>query len=291
MPPYDKIDDFRANFPTPETLSRRGFVVTSLAAGFAVSTQPVAAQTAITTDAQGLIAGEVQIPTASGNMVGYRAKPAAGTRFATVIVVHEVFGAHEYLRDVCRRLAKLGYQAIVPELFARQGNVQAAPDIQAVMGLVNRKPYGELMSDLDATARFAVADGGEPGRLGITGFCWGGRAVWLYAAHNKAVKAGVSWYGHLGLPVNDVMTRNPLSVVADVSAPVLGLYGGNDTSIPLAQIEQAHGALRNAGKATDFFVYPGVGHAFHADYRASYNEAAAKDGWNKMQAWFARYLA
>ena len=291
MSPYDPIEDFRANLPPPEKLSRRGFVATSLATGLAVSAQPAAAQTAIVTDTQGLTAGEVQIPTPDGNMLAYRAKPADGQRFATVIVVHDVFGAHEYPRDVCRRLAKLGYQAIVPELFVRQGNVRTAGDIQAVLALVNRKSYGEMMSDLDATARFAVADGGEQGRLGITGFCWGGRAVWLYSAHNKAVKAGVSWYGHLGLPVNDVMTRNPLAVVNDVAAPVLGLYGAADASIPLVDIERAHGALRNAGKTTDFHLYPGAGHAFHADNRPSYNEAAAKDGWNKMQAWFARHLA
>lgn len=276
------------------TLDRRGFLVTALGAGFALAVQPVAAQTAITTDAAGLTAGEIQVPTADGNMPAYRAQPAQGTNFPVILVVQEIFGVHEYIKDVCRRLAKLGYQAIAPEMYARQGDptqYTAIPDILA--NVVSKVPDRQVMADLDACVAWAAAHGGDTARLGITGFCWGGRITWLYAAHNPKVKAGVAWYGRLVSTVNDMTPTHPIDVAGKLNAPVLGLYGGADAGIPNDTVEKMRAALaasaNAASKASAIHLYPEGPHAFHADYRPTYRKELADDGWKRMQAWFRQH--
>ena len=273
------------------TLSRRTVIATSLATGFALAVQPVAAQTTIATDANGLIAGEVKIPMQDGVIPAYRAMPAEGGPFPTILVVQEIFGVHEHIKDVCRRLAKLGYFALAPELYARQGDVSTLTNIQqSVSEVVSKVPDAQVMSDLDAAVAFAKGTGkADTARLGITGFCWGGRITWLYAAHNPAVKAGVAWYGRLVGDSSALMPKNPVDVAADLKAPVLGLYGGADQGIPVATIDRMKEACRAAGKTCDFVVYPEAGHAFHADYRPSYRAEPAQDGWKRLQDWFRQY--
>ena len=273
------------------TLSRRTVVATSLATGFALAVQPVAAQTTITTDTNGLVAGEVKISTPDGEIPAYRAMPAEGGPFPTILVVQEIFGVHEHIKDVCRRLAKLGYFALAPELYARQGDVSTLTNIQQIVSeVVSKVPDAQVMSDLDAAVAFAKGTGkADTARLGITGFCWGGRITWLYAAHNPAVKAGVAWYGRLVGDSSALMPKNPVDVAADLKAPVLGLYGGADQGIPVATIDRMKEACRAAGKTCDFVVYPEAGHAFHADYRPSYRAEPAQDGWKRLQDWFRQY--
>ncbi|MGN7126433.1 dienelactone hydrolase family protein [Methylorubrum thiocyanatum] len=273
------------------TLSRRTVIATSLATGFAMAVQPVAAQSTITTDTNGLTAGEVKIPTRDGTIPAYRAMPAEGGPFPTILVVQEIFGVHEYIKDVCRRLAKLGYFALAPELYARQGDVSRLANIQQIVSeVVSKVPDAQVMSDLDAAVAFAKATGkADTTRLGITGFCWGGRITWLYAAHNPGVKAGVAWYGRLVGDASDLMPKNPVDVAADLKAPVLGLYGGADQGIPVATIDRMKEACRAAGKTCDFVVYPEAPHAFHADYRPSYRAEPAQDGWKRLQDWFRQH--
>lgn len=273
------------------TLSRRTVIATSLATGFALAAQPVAAQTAITTDTNGLIAGEVKIPTRDGEIPAYRAMPAEGGPFPTILVIQEIFGVHEHIKDVCRRLAKLGYFALAPELYARQGDVSKLTNIQQIVSeVVSKVPDAQVMSDLDAAVAFAKATGkADTGRLGITGFCWGGRITWLYAAHNPGVKAGVAWYGRLVGDSSALTPKHPVDVAADLKAPVLGLYGGTDQGIPLATIDRMKEACRAAGKTCDVVVYPEAPHAFHADYRPSYRAEPAQDGWKRLQDWFRQH--
>jgi carboxymethylenebutenolidase len=276
------------------TPSRREFVVTTLAAGFALAVQPVSAET-ITTDSKGLEAGEVKIPTKydgkEGEMPAYRAMPDKGGPFPVVIVVEEIFGVHEHIKDLCRRLGKLGYLAVAPELLARQGDVSKITDIQEIITkVVSKVPDAQVMSDLDATVAWAKKDGkGDTKKLGITGFCWGGRVVWLYSAHNKDLKAGVAWYGRLVGKSTDLQPKYPVDVVDKLNAPVLGLYGGKDQGIPLDSVEQMRKALKEEKKTGEIVVYPDVGHAFNADYRPSYNKEAAEDGWKRMLEWFKKY--
>jgi len=269
-------------------ISRRTFVVGSLAAGFALAVMPVSADT-ITTDSIGLIAAEVRIPVEDGTIPGYCAIPAVGGPFPTVLVVHEIFGVHEYIRDICRRLAKRGYFAVAPLLFSREGDVASMTDMkQIIEKVVAKVPDKQVASDLDATVAWAAKGDRKADltRLGITGFCWGGRQVWLYAAHNPALKAGVAWYGPLETPKSDLRPENPIDLVNQINVPVLGLYGGKDMGIPVAQIEQMRAALKAAGKPSEIVIYQDAGHGFDADYRSSYNPQAAKDGWQRMLAWF-----
>jgi carboxymethylenebutenolidase len=267
--------------------SRRGFVVTSLAAGFALSVQPVSAQ-AITTDAAGLDAGEVKIPVADGSVPAYQAMPAQGGPFPTVLVVQEAFGVHEHIKDLCRRLAKAGYYAIAPELYARQGDPSKISDTQELIKtIVSKVPDAQVMSDLDAAAAYAKSTGkADTARLAITGFCWGGRIVWLYAAHNPALKAAVAWYGSIDRPRTELQPKYPIDLAADLKAPVLGLYGAADPGIPVESLERMQDACKKAGKTCEMKVYPDTPHAFNADYRPSYRAEAAKDGWSRMLAWF-----
>ena len=282
----------------PEEVTRRRFVVTSLAAGFALAVQPVSAQT-ITTDAQGLEAGEVKIRVRDGEIPGYRAMPAKGKKFPVVLVVHEIFGVHEHIKDICRRFAKLGYMAVAPALYARQGDVSNL-QMEEIMKVVGRVPDEQVMSDLDSTAAYARATGkGDTRHLGVTGFCWGGRIVWLYAAHSAELRAGVAWYGRLvAAPTakpNPLTPKQPIELVNDLKAPVLGLYGAKDQGIPVETVEQMRGALSKstskAARESEIVVYPEAGHGFNADYRPSYNKEAAANGWQRLQDWFKKYGA
>ena len=268
-------------------VTRREFMVTTLAAGFALAAQPVSADT-ITTDSESLLAGEVRIPVQGGTLPAYRAMPAAGGQPAVVLVVHEIFGVHEHIKDICRRLAKLGYLAIAPELYARYGDVSKLSNIQEIVStVVSKAPDAEVMADLDATVAWAKSSGaGNSDKLGITGFCWGGRIVWLYAAHNPRLKAGGAWYGRLVGPRDDLHPKNPIDVAAALHAPVLGLYGGADAGIPLETIEQMRQALKSTQQPSEIVVYPDAPHGFLADYRDSYRQEAATDGWRRLVAWF-----
>jgi carboxymethylenebutenolidase len=282
-------DDLRS-FERRTDFTRRQFVVTTLAAGFALAVRPVRGDT-ITTDAQGLEAGEVKIPVAGGEIPGYRARPQGAKKAPMVLVVQEIFGVHEHIRDVCRRLAKLGYVAIAPELYARQGDVSQIADVQEILSrVVSKVPDSQVMSDLDATAVWGARNaGGDGAKLGITGFCWGGRIVWLYAAHNPRLSAAVAWYGRLEGPTDELHPKNPIDVVASLRAPVLGLYGGADQGIPLDSVERMRKALAEAKKPCEIVVYPDAPHGFHADYRPSYRQEAAVDGWNRLGSWFAKH--
>ena len=274
---------------TPE-ISRRQFVVTSLAVGFAAAVRPVQAATVVTTDAAGLSVGEVMIPAGGTEIPGYRAMPAGAKRPPVVLVVQEIFGVHEHIKDVCRRLAKLGYLAVAPSLYARQGDVSKMTDIQQIVSeVVSKVPDAQVMADLDATVAWADGNGeGDTAKLGITGFCWGGRIVWLYSAHSARLKAGVAWYGRLTGAPNELQPTSPIGVVEALRAPVLGLYGGADQGIPLADVERMRAALKAAHKGSEIVVYPDAPHGFHADYRPSYRPEAAKDGWRRLQEWFKK---
>jgi carboxymethylenebutenolidase len=271
----------------PTEWTRRGFVVTTLASGFALAVQPISAQT-ITTDTEGLEAGEVKIPVPDGVMPAYRARPAQGDSFPVVLVVQEIFGVHEHIKDICRRLAKQGYLAVAPELYARQGDVSNMTDIPTIISeVVSKVPDGQVMADLDATAAWARESGkGHREKLAVTGFCWGGRIVWLYSAHNPDVKAGVAWYGRLVGAADPLHPKHPVDIAADLQAPVLGLYGGADTGIPVDTVEQMRQALDEAGKPGEIIVYPDAPHGFYADYRPTYRPDVARQAWQRMLAWF-----
>jgi carboxymethylenebutenolidase len=267
-------------------LTRRAMIVTSLATGFALAVQPVSAQT-ITTASDGLTAGEVKIPTADGDIPGYRAMPASGGPFPVVLVVQEIFGVHEHIKDICRRFAKVGYFAVAAELFARQGDVSKISDIKDLMPIVAEVPDLQVMSDLDATVAWAKSTGkADVAHLGITGFCWGGRIVWLYAAHNPKLRAAVAWYGPLNRNATALQPQHPLNVAGEIKAPVLGLYAGQDKGIPQSDIDKMRDALKRARPPTQIIVYPDAQHGFNADYRPSYNATDAQDGWKRMLAWF-----
>ena len=267
-------------------LTRRSFVVTALGAGFALATRPIMAQTAISTNADGLLAGEVNI----NGLAAYRAQPAGGANLPTILVVSEIFGVHEHIADICRRLAKLGYLAIAPELFARYGDPRQMSNIQDILGgIIAKVPDHEVIADLDACAAWAAKSGGDAQRLGITGFCWGGRITWMYSAHNPMVKAGVAWYGRIDGELNDRTPRWPLEIIDDLKAPVLGLYGGKDQGIPLDDINLMADDLKAADSPSRIHIYPDAGHAFHADYRSSYRKEAAEDGWRRMREWLTSH--
>jgi carboxymethylenebutenolidase len=271
------------------TFTRRGFVMATLAAGFALAVRPVSAET-ITTDQAGLTAGEIQIQTADGHIQAYRAKPEQGTALPVVLVVQEIFGVHEHIKDICRRFAKLGYVAIAPELYARQGDVSKMTDINEIRTVVSKVPDAQVLADLDAAVAWAKESGeGNIDKLGITGFCWGGRIVWLYAAHNPKLKAGVAWYGRLTGTPSTLQPKHPIDVASSLKAPVLGLYGAEDQGIPLETVEQMTAALRAAGSLSEIVIYPKAGHAFYADYRPSYRKEPAEDGWKRLQSWFKQH--
>jgi carboxymethylenebutenolidase len=284
------LDESKALFPPLPPLSRRGFVATTLAtAGYTLAAGPVAAQTVVQTDTQGLTAGDIRIPVSGAEMGGYRAKPASGSGHPTVIVCQEIFGIHEYIKDTCRRLAKVGYLAVAPDYYFRQGDLSKASDVQGAVAIAGKKPDAELVNDLDATARWAAADGGNAQKLGITGFCRGGRTTWIYSTHNPNLKAGVAWYGPVVGQATELTPKSPLERVADLKCPVLGLYGSADTGIPVDTLKQMEAAAKGAGKTVEFVIYPDAPHAFHADYRQTYRADPAKDGWSKMLDWFKKH--
>lgn len=275
----------------PETeFTRRKFIVSMLATGFALAVQPVSAQT-IQTDTEGLTTGEIKIPVSDGTIPAYRAMPATGTAFPVVLVVHEIFGVHEHIKDMCRRFAKLGYMAIAPELYARQGDASKLATAAEITSQISSKvPDAQVLSDLDASVAWAKASGkADTAKLGITGFCWGGRIVWLYVAHNPEVKAGVAWYGRLVGETSALQPRHPIDIASTLKVPVLGLYGGADQGIPQDSVEKMRAALKAAGNPSEIIVYPDTPHAFNADYRPSYRKEAADDGWKRLQAWFRKY--
>ena len=271
-------------------LSRRGFVMTSLITGLTLATERVEAQ-AIATDTTGLVAGEVKIPVKDGEIPAYRAMPDGAGPFPIVLVAEEIFGVHEYIKDICRRLAKQGYVAVAPELFARYADVSKMTDAgQIVRDVVSKMPDAVVMSDLDASAAWAAAASkGDANRLAITGYCRGGRDVWLYDAHNPRLKAAVAWYGAVGGQTSEIKPKTATQSVADLHAPLLGLYGGADAGIAVADVERARDAARAAGKTVEIVVYPDTPHAFHADYRPSYRKGPAEDGWGRMLAWFKQH--
>lgn len=269
-------------------LSRRTFARTSLATGFAAAVLPVGADT-ITTDTTGLEAGEVKIKVKDGEIPAYRAMPATGKDFPVVLVVQEIFGVHEHIKDICRRFAKKGYLAIAPDLYVRQGDVSNLTAFPEILKIVNTVPDAQVMADLDATVAWAKETSkADTARLGITGFCWGGRVVWLYSAHNPGLKAGVAWYGRLVGTTDPLHPKNPIDLVADLKAPVLGLYGGADNGIPNKTVEQMQQALKEAGKPSEIKLYPDTPHGFHADYRPTYRKEHAEDGWKRLLEWFSK---
>ena len=283
-------EDLRGLMPQSE-LTRREFVVTTLAVGFALAVQPISAQTIIT-DANGLDAGEVKVPVSDGEIPAYHAMPASGKGFPIVLVVQEIFGVHEHIKDICRRFAKLGYLAVAPELYARQGDVSKLSNMQEIMPIVSKVPDAQVMSDLDAAVVWAQQSGsGNADKFGITGFCWGGRIVWLYAAHNPQLKAGVAWYGRLAPSAqpNPLQPQQPIELVNELKAPVLGLYGGADAGIPTDTVERMRQALKEAGKPAEIILYPDTPHGFFADYRQSYRKEQAQDGWKRLLDWFKKY--
>jgi carboxymethylenebutenolidase len=246
----------------------------------------------IHTDLEGLTAADIQIPAADGEIPGYWAMPSSGGPFPVVLVVQEIFGVNEHIRDVCRRLAKIGYLALAPQLYARQGDVSGMTDYQEIFSkVVSKVPDSQVMADLDAATAFAAAGGqGDTSRLGLTGFCWGGRIAWLYAAHSDRLRAAVAWYGRLAGNTDLLHPRNPADVAAELKCAVLGLYGARDQSIPLETVEQMRAAIRAAGRNAEIIAYPEAGHAFHADYRPSYDKNSAQDGWERLTRWFKHYL-
>jgi carboxymethylenebutenolidase len=270
--------------------SRRGFMTASaaVAAGYTLAAGPVRAD-AIKTDTDGLTAGDAKIKVADGEMPSYFARPNGVSNPPVVLVAMEIFGLHEYIRDVTRRLAKLGAFAVAPDYYFRKGDLTKIPDIQQLVPMVNSKPDAELLSDLDSTVAWAKSQGGDTGRLGIIGFCRGGRTVWEYAAHSGTLKAGVAFYGPPVDPPNPAWPKSPTQLAPEMKAPVLGLYGEADAGIPVAQVEALKSALAAANKTAEFKLYPGAPHGFHADYRSSYRKDAAEDGWSQMQAWFKKY--
>jgi carboxymethylenebutenolidase len=260
--------------------------MTSLASGFALSVQPVSAET-ITTGTEGLIAGEVKVKVKDGEIPAYQVMPDKGGNFPVVLVVSEVWGVHEHIKDICRRLGKAGYFAIAPELFARQGDPTKIPDTgELIEKIVKKKSLDELQSDFDATVAYAKSSGkADAAKLAITGFCWGGFVTWMYATHNPDLKAAVAWYGS-DRWFKEVAGKSPTEIGAEVKCPVLGLYGGQDQSIPKETIEKRQEVCTAAHKICEAKIYPDAPHGFLADYRPSYRAEDAKDGWARMLAWF-----
>lgn len=291
-----QTQDLSALLPGQSTeagATRRTALKAAIGVGYAASVLPTLAQTAIKTPADGLVAGDVTIDVNGFGMPAYRAAPAGKTGLPVVLVLSEIFGVHEYIADTARRFARAGYLAIAPELFVRQGDAQGYGEMAKLIAeVISKVPDAQVLGDLDATVKWAAANGGDASKLGVTGFCWGGRQTWLYAAHNPQVKAAVAWYGRLVGNVNELTPRHPIDVAARLHAPVLGLYGAADTGIPLDTVDKmkaALGAGNAAARGSTFVVYPDAPHAFHADYRPSFRKEAAEDGWKRAMDWFRQH--
>ena len=285
--------DVRADASAP---SRRLALQAALGVGYAMAAAPIMAQTAIKTPTDGLEEGEITVNVGGTQVPVYRAQPAGQKNLPTVLVVSEIFGVHEYIADVARRFARAGYLALAPELFVRQGDPQSYGEIAKIQSeIIAKVPDSQVMADLDACVAWAAQHNGNTSRLGITGFCWGGRITWLYAAHQPRLRAGVAWYGRVSGAVTPNNPAHPLDLAAQLKAPVLGLYGGADTGVPVSQVDLMKQALaaaqsNGAAQASQFVVYPDAPHAFHADYRATYRQGPATDGWQRAQDWFKKYL-
>ena len=275
-----------------KTISRRAFGAASLGAGFAVAAGPVAASV-ISTDTSGIEAGEIKVPTMGGMMPAYRARPKGVAYPPVILVVQEIFGLHEWIRDVCRRFAKEGWYAIAGAHYWREGDPAKYTDISTLVSeLVAKVPDSEVMTDLDAEVKFAAGEHANTGKLSITGFCWGGRIVWMYAAHNPTLTAGVAWYGHVTGTVSPLRPKHPVDIAAQIHAPILGLYGLKDTGITQDSLEQMRAALKAAGNTQSRIdVFQNSGHGFFADYRDSYSEADAKEAWGRALAWLRAHGA
>jgi carboxymethylenebutenolidase len=281
------IDSLVGQSRLPDTADRRTFLKTALGTGFAAAVLPVCAQTMIKTDTVGLTAGEVAVSVNGQRVPAYRAQPEGKTNLPVIFVVSEIFGVHEHIADIARRFAKLGYLAIAPDFFVRQGNPQSYTSIAELQKeIISKVPDEQVMGDLDAYVKWAGENGGDTSRMGINGFCWGGRVVWLYSAHNPRIKAGAAWYGRLVGDKSALMPQQPIDIAATLKVPVLGLYGGKDGGIPVSTVEQMKEALAKTGNKSEFRVYANSGHAFNADYRPSYVEADARDAWGQAVAWF-----
>ena len=268
-------------------VDRRDFLKVALGSGFAAAAMPVVAQNVIKTDTTGLTAGTITLTVDGQTVPVYRAQPEGKTNLPVVLVISEIFGVHEHIADVARRFAKLGYLALAPDLFVRQGDPQKSASIADLQrDIIAKTPDTQVMADLDALVAWAKANGGNPDKIAITGFCWGGRVTWMYAAHNPSIKAGVAWYGRLIGTSNANTPRHPIDIAATLNVPVLGLYGEKDTGITQDSIKAMQAMLAKGPNKSTFVIYPNSGHAFHADYRPSYVEADAKDGWGRMLAWF-----
>ncbi len=292
----DLETEFKALLPGQSTeggATRRTALKATLGVGFAASALPIMAQTVIKTPTDGLTVGEVSIDVKGYKMPAYRAMPAGGKNLPVVLVLSEIFGVHEHIADVANRFARAGYLAIAPELFVRQGDAQSYGEMAKLIAeVISKVPDAQVMSDLDATVAWAGTNGGDPARVGVTGFCWGGRQTWLYTAHSKSIKAGVAWYGRIVGAQNELTPKNPIDIAGQLNGPVLGLYGEADTGIPLDGVEKMKAALAagNAkSKASQFVVYKDAPHAFHADYRPSYRKEAAEDGWKRCLEWFKQH--
>lgn len=293
----DLMDAFNSLLPGKSSVrgsDRRTALKVALGVGYAAAAMPIAAQTAVTTSSEGLVTGMQQMEVDGFSVPLYYAAPADKKNLPIILVVQEIFGVHAYIADVCRRLAHAGYVAVAPDLYARQGDASQYTDIGKLLAeVVSKVPDAQVLKDLDAAVAWAAAHGGNAAKVGITGFCWGGRITWLYAEQRKNLKAGVAWYGRLVGKPSPLTPHHPLDLAASLHAPVLGLYGGQDSGIPLTTVNEMKDALAAAGakgnaaaKASQFIVYPDAPHAFHADYRPSYHKVAAQDGWKQMLAWF-----
>lgn len=286
----EELDSLAGKTSLGEDMDRRVFMKSALGVGFAGAVLPVIAQTVIKTDTQGLLAGEIRITVDGQELPVYRAQPEGRTGLPVILVVSEIFGVHEHIADVARRFAKQGYLALAPELFFRQGDPRAYTSIAETMRqIVAKVPDDQVMKDLDACLAWTGKNGGNMQKAGITGFCWGGRITWLYSVHNSKMKAGVAWYGRLSSDKTKQTPRHPLDVVADLKVPVLGLYGAQDQGISLDTVNRMKEELAKGKSGSDIVVYPDSGHAFHADYRPSYVEADAQDGWKRCLAWFKQH--
>jgi carboxymethylenebutenolidase len=284
-----EFDSLRPGESTLEGATRRTALKAAIGVGYAAATLPIAAQTAIKTPADGLKAGPIKYNVNGFDVPGYAAAPAGKTGLPVVLVIQEIFGVHEYIADTARRFARAGYLAIAPELYARQGDPAGYGEIAKLQAeVVSKVPDSQVMADLDGALKWAASHGGDANKAAITGFCWGGRITWLYAAH-APVKAGVAWYGRLVGNSTEATPRHPVDLAAQLKAPVLGLYGAADTGIPLDTVDKMKTALAAgspAAKASQFVVYPDAPHAFHADYRPSFRQGPAEDGWKRALAWF-----
>jgi carboxymethylenebutenolidase len=270
-------------------MARRGMLMTGLISGFTLATQRVEGQE-LHTDTAGIQAGDAQIPTKDGKLPAYFAKPAGQGPFPVILVNEEIFGVHEYIKDVCRRLAKAGYLAVATEYYARIGDLSKMTDVkQIVSDVISKAPDAQYMSDADSTAAWALQNGGSTGRIGVMGFCRGGRQTWLYAEHSPDLKAAVAFYGPLGGNPSPIQPKTASDLVAELKCPLLGLYGGQDTGIPVDSVRQAEAKAKAAGKTVEIVVYPDAPHGFHADYRPSYRQADAEDAWKRTLAWFHRF--